>query len=48
MLRPTRSRLVTEIDIGPARLSCNMIKSNSFFVQIVGILRFASDTAMSR
>jgi hypothetical protein len=48
MLRPTRSRLVTEIDIGPARPSCNMIKSNSLVVQIMGILRFAPEAAMNR
>jgi len=32
MLRPTRSRLVTESDIGPARRSCNLIKRKSCHV----------------
>lgn len=42
MLRPTRSRLVTETHIVGALRSCNMIKTKSFSVQIVGISVFAS------
>jgi hypothetical protein len=47
MLRPTRSDLVTEIDIVAARHWCNMIKSNSFFVQILGSSDFAFDAAIA-
>jgi hypothetical protein len=47
MLRQTRSRLVTEIDIVPARRWCNMIKSNSFFVQILGSSHSAFNAAMT-
>jgi hypothetical protein len=42
MLRPTRSRLVTETDIVPALRSCNLIKTKSFGVQFVGIFESAS------
>ena len=42
MLRPTRSRLVTETDIVRALRQCNMLKTKSFHVQIVGISGFAS------
>jgi hypothetical protein len=45
MLRPTRSRLVTEIDIVPARRSCNLIKTKSFAVRFVGIFDFAFSEA---
>jgi hypothetical protein len=41
MLRPTRSRVVTEIDIVCARRGCNLIKTKSFTVQFVGIFVFA-------
>jgi hypothetical protein len=41
MLRPTRSRLVTELDIGRARRECNLTKRKSFGVQFVGISAFA-------
>jgi hypothetical protein len=41
MLRPTRSWLVTEMDIVPARRGCNLIKTKSFPVQFVGISAFA-------
>jgi len=42
MLRPTRSIAVTEIDIVAALRWCNLIKTKSFAVQIIGISRFAS------
>jgi hypothetical protein len=42
MLRATRSLAVTEIDIVPALRWCNLIKTKSFAVQIIGISRFAS------
>jgi hypothetical protein len=45
MLRPTRSRLVTKIDIVPARRSCNLIKTKSFAVHFVGIFDFAFSEA---
>jgi hypothetical protein len=45
MLRPTRSRLVTEIDIVPAFRWCNLIKEKSFSVQNVGIFGFARSEA---
>jgi hypothetical protein len=45
MLRPTRSRLVTKIDIVPALRRCNLIKIKSFRAQFVGISAFASWTA---
>src|ERR1700738_3418526 len=45
MLRSTRSRLVTKIDIVPARRSCNLIKSKSFAVLIVVSSDFASSEA---
>jgi hypothetical protein len=41
MLRPTRSRLVTEMDIVRARRGCNLMKTKSFPVQFVGIYFFA-------
>jgi hypothetical protein len=41
MLRPTHSRLVTEMDIGRARRECNLIKTKSFFVYFVGSFAFA-------
>jgi hypothetical protein len=41
MLRPTRSWLVTEMDIVSARRGCNLIKTKSFPVQFVGISAFA-------
>jgi hypothetical protein len=41
MLRPTRSRLVTETDIVGARRQCNMIKTKSFSVENLGISAFA-------
>jgi hypothetical protein len=41
MLRPTRSWLVTKMDIVPARRGCNLIKTKSFHVQFVGISAFA-------
>jgi hypothetical protein len=41
MLRPTRSRLVTESDIVRACRWCNLIKTKSFHVYFVGIFRFA-------
>jgi hypothetical protein len=41
MLRPTRSRPVTETDIVRARRSCNLIKTESFAVQIMGNFVFA-------
>src|ERR1700719_3536025 len=45
MLRPTRSRLVTEIDIVPAFRWCNLIKEKSFSVQNMGISGFARPEA---
>lgn len=45
MLRPTRSRLVTETDIVPALRRCNLIKTKSFSVYFVGIFAFASGEA---
>jgi hypothetical protein len=39
MLRPTRSLVVTKIDIVPALRWCNLIKTKSFAVQIIGISR---------
>jgi hypothetical protein len=42
MLRPTRSRVVTEIDIVLARHGCNVIKIKSFNVQFMGISAVAS------
>src|SRR5882724_3181978 len=47
MLRPTRSLEVTGIDIGPAPGSCNLIKTKSFRVQIVGNSEFASWKAVA-
>jgi hypothetical protein len=41
MLRPTRFRLVTNFDIVPALHPCNLIKTKSSGVQIVGISGFA-------
>jgi hypothetical protein len=41
MVRPTHSRLVTEFDIGRAFGRCNMLKTKSSDVQIVGIFAFA-------
>src|ERR1700704_5593408 len=41
MLRPTRFRLVTDSDIVPAFRPCNLIKTKSSGVQIVGISGFA-------
>jgi hypothetical protein len=41
MLRPTRSRLVTEIDIVLARRECNLTKTKPFPVQFVGKPGFA-------
>ena len=41
MLRPTRSRLVTDSDIVCALRPCNLIKTKSSSVQIVGIPGFA-------
>jgi hypothetical protein len=45
MLRATHSRLVTEIDIGPAPGWCNLIKDQSFSVQNIGIFGFARGEA---
>jgi hypothetical protein len=42
MLRPTRSRVVTEIDIVCARRGCNLMKTKSFTVQFVGIFVFCT------
>jgi hypothetical protein len=42
MVRPTRSRLVTDPDIVGALGKCNMIKTGSLPVQILGISHFAS------
>jgi hypothetical protein len=39
MLRPSRSGMVTETDIGAALLSCNLIKRKSSVEQILGIFR---------
>jgi hypothetical protein len=47
MLRPTRSRVVTEIDIVLALARCNMIKIASPNVQNLGISAFAMWEAMS-
>jgi hypothetical protein len=41
MLRPTRSRPVTKTDIIAAVRLCNLIKTKSFAVQIVGNFVFA-------
>jgi len=41
MLRPTRSRLVTETDIVPALRRRNLIKTKSYSVYFVGIFAFA-------
>jgi hypothetical protein len=41
MLRPTRSWLVTKMDIGRARRGCNLMKTKSFPVHFVGIFAFA-------
>jgi hypothetical protein len=41
MLRPTHSRVVTEIDIVRARRECNLMKTKSFPVYFVGISGFA-------
>jgi hypothetical protein len=40
MLRPTRFLAVTETDIVPALRRCNLMKTKSFSVQIVGISQF--------
>ena len=45
MLRPTRSRPVTETDIVPALRPCNLIKTKSFGVQIMGNFVFARQEA---
>jgi hypothetical protein len=45
MLRPTRSRVVTEIDIVLALAKCNMTKIKSSNVQFVGIPVFAAKQA---
>jgi hypothetical protein len=42
MVRPTRSRLVTDPDIVRALGECNMIKTKSLFAQVLGISGFAS------
>jgi hypothetical protein len=42
---PARSRLVTEFDIVRAPRACNVIKTKSFRVQIIGIFDFASRKA---
>jgi hypothetical protein len=47
MLRPTRSRLVTEMDIVRARRGCNLIKTKSFPVHFVGISAFALREAIA-
>jgi hypothetical protein len=39
MLRPSRSGMVTEIDIGAAHPACNLIKTKSSPEQILGIFR---------
>jgi hypothetical protein len=39
MLRPSRSGMVTEIDIGAALPACNLIKTKSSPEQILGIFR---------
>jgi hypothetical protein len=39
MLRPSRSGMVTEIDIGAAPPACNLIKTKSSPEQILGIFR---------
>jgi hypothetical protein len=45
MLRPTHSRLFTEIDIVPAPGWCNLIKDQSFSGQNIGIPGFARSEA---
>jgi hypothetical protein len=45
MLRPTRSRVVTEIDIVLALAQCNMTKTKSLNAQFVGIPVFATKQA---
>jgi hypothetical protein len=47
MVRPTRSRVVTESDIVLALRGCNLIKTKSFDVEIVGISAFASPEAFA-
>jgi hypothetical protein len=47
MLRPTRSWLVTEMDIGRARRGCNLLKTKSFHVHFVGIFAFAPGEAIA-
>jgi hypothetical protein len=47
MVRPTRSRMVTDPDIVRALDKCNMIKERPFRVYILGILNFASSKAVT-
>jgi hypothetical protein len=48
MLRPTRSWLVTKMDIVRARRGCNLMKTKSFAVHFVGISVFAPWEAIAR